>query len=101
MPSSAWHGSLWEEKTLNFVFPQRFVHRRRELLIGTTVTDYTGRLFRKGKAVISAELSGILQRLGSTAADWQARLEKLKSGRWGASSLPAESGCARSKHAWA
>jgi hypothetical protein len=63
--------------------------------------DYTGRLFRDGKAVISAELSGILQRLGSTAADWQARLEKLKSGRWGASSLPAESGCARSQPAWA
>jgi hypothetical protein len=42
----------------------------------TFLLDYTGRLFRDGKAVISAELSGILQRLGSTAADWQARLEK-------------------------
>jgi hypothetical protein len=43
--------------------------------------DYTGRLFRDGKAVNSAELSGILQRPGSTAADWQARMEKLNSGR--------------------
>jgi hypothetical protein len=34
-----------------------------------------------GKAVISAELSGILERLGSSAERWRARLEKLKSGR--------------------
>ena len=32
------------------------------------LVDYTGRLFRDGKAVISAELSGILERLGSSAA---------------------------------
>jgi hypothetical protein len=29
--------------------------------------DYTGRLFRDGKATISAELSGILERLCSNA----------------------------------
>ena len=45
------------------------------------LVDYTGRLFRDGKAVISAELSGILERLGSSAESWRARLEKLKSGR--------------------
>jgi len=45
------------------------------------LVDYTGRLFRDGKAVISAELAGILNRLGSTAERWQARLEKLRSGR--------------------
>jgi hypothetical protein len=45
------------------------------------LVDFTGRLFRDGKAVITAELSGILNRLGSTAESWQARLEKLKSGR--------------------
>jgi hypothetical protein len=45
------------------------------------LVDYTGRLFRDGKAAISAELTGILQRLGSTAASWQARLDKLKGGR--------------------
>ena len=30
------------------------------------LVDYTGRLFREGKATISAEVSGILERLGST-----------------------------------
>ena len=43
--------------------------------------DYTGRLFRDGRAAISAELAGILERLGSSADSWRARLEKLKSGR--------------------
>jgi hypothetical protein len=45
------------------------------------LVDYTGRLFREGKTVISAELTGILNRLGTTAESSQARLEKLKSGR--------------------
>ena len=45
------------------------------------LVDYTGRLFCDGKAVISAELAGILERLGSSADSWRARLEKLKSGR--------------------
>ncbi len=34
------------------------------------LVDYTGRLFRDGKAVISAELAGILERLGSSAESW-------------------------------
>jgi hypothetical protein len=45
------------------------------------LVDYTGRLFRDGKATISAELSGILERLGSSVESWRARLEKLKTGR--------------------
>ena len=45
------------------------------------LVDHTGRLFRDVKAVISSELTGILNRLGSTAESWQARLEKLKDGR--------------------
>ena len=45
------------------------------------LVDYTGRLFRDGKAVISAELAGILERLGSSAEGWRERLEKLKAGR--------------------
>jgi hypothetical protein len=45
------------------------------------LVDYTGRLFRDGKAAISAELVGILERLGSSAESWQVRLEKLKVGR--------------------
>ena len=45
------------------------------------LVDFTGRLFRDGKAVISAEVAGILARLGTSADRWQARLEKLKTGR--------------------
>ena len=45
------------------------------------LVDYTGRLFRDGKAAISAEVAGILERLGSTAESWHARLEKLSKGR--------------------
>ena len=35
------------------------------------LVDYTGRLFRQGKASISAELAGIFERLGSSATRWQ------------------------------
>jgi hypothetical protein len=45
------------------------------------LVDYTGRLFREGKAATSAELTGILERLGTSAESWQARQEKFKSGR--------------------
>ncbi len=43
--------------------------------------DYTGRLFRHGKAAISAELAGIFDRLGSRPENWHSRLEKLRKGR--------------------
>ena len=43
--------------------------------------DYTGRLFREGKAVIAAKLGAILERLGSSAENWQSRLHKLAGGR--------------------
>ena len=45
------------------------------------LVDYTGRLFRGGKAAFSAELSGILERLGSSAESWWFRLEKLGKSR--------------------
>ena len=45
------------------------------------LVDYTGRLFREGKATISRELAGILDRMGSSAESWWARLEKLRQGR--------------------
>ena len=41
------------------------------------LVDYTGRLFREGKATISRELAGIFDRLGTTAERWWSRLEKL------------------------
>jgi hypothetical protein len=45
------------------------------------LVDYTGRLYREGKTAISAELAGILERLGSSAESWRGRLEKLRAGR--------------------
>jgi len=45
------------------------------------LVEYTGRLLREGKASISSELADIFQPLSSTAALWQARLEKLRGGR--------------------
>ena len=45
------------------------------------LVEYTGRLFRAGKAVISGELAGIFERLGNNAENWQARLQKLAAGR--------------------
>jgi len=45
------------------------------------LVDYTGRLFRESKAAISRELAEIFQRLETTAETWQARLQKLRTGR--------------------
>ena len=42
------------------------------------LVDYTGRLFRDGKAVISAELAGILERLGSSAEALARATRKVK-----------------------
>ena len=44
------------------------------------LVDYTGRLFREGKAAISREVAETFERLGSSAETWQARLEKLRKG---------------------
>ncbi len=41
------------------------------------LVDYTGRLFREGKASISAELAGIFERLGCSAQSWQIQVKKL------------------------
>ena len=45
------------------------------------VVDDTARLFRTGKARISAELAGVFGRLGSRADNWRLRMEKLRRGR--------------------
>jgi len=64
--------------------------------------EYTGRLFREGKAVISGEPAGVLERLGNNAENWQARLQKLSAGRLlGRSSPPAVPGCGKSPSVWA
>ncbi len=45
------------------------------------LVDYSGRLFREGKAMISRDVTAIFKRLGTTAETWQARLQKLGEGR--------------------
>ncbi len=45
------------------------------------LVDHAGRLFRDGKAAIAAEVTGMLDRLQSSAESWRARLEKLRGGR--------------------
>jgi hypothetical protein len=45
------------------------------------LVDYTGRLFRQGKASISAELAGIFERLNFSAQSRQVRLGKLRGDR--------------------
>jgi REP element-mobilizing transposase RayT len=40
--------------------------------------DWSGRLLRRGKARMPAEVAGILERLGSNGDLWQARLKKLR-----------------------
>ena len=45
------------------------------------LVDYTGRLFRRGKAALSREVAEIFERLGTAADTWQARLEALRKGR--------------------
>jgi hypothetical protein len=44
------------------------------------LVDYTGRLFREGKAAVSRKVAEILDRLGTSANHWQARLTKLRRG---------------------
>jgi hypothetical protein len=43
----------------------------------SNLVEYTGRLFRQGKASISEELAGIFERLGSCAQNWQTGMERL------------------------
>jgi hypothetical protein len=40
--------------------------------------DWSARLFRPGKTRLPPEVAGILNRLGSSSNQWQARLEKLR-----------------------
>ena len=42
------------------------------------LVEYTGRVFRTGKASISSELASVFERLGSNAETWRSRLEMLR-----------------------
>jgi hypothetical protein len=44
------------------------------------LVDYAARLYREGKATLSRAVAEILDRLGSNADQWQARLKKLSQG---------------------
>jgi len=55
------------------------------------LVDYSGLLFRDGKTAISLEVAEVLERLGTTAETWQARLEKLSNGYLGGRFFPASS----------
>jgi hypothetical protein len=46
-------------------------------LPGPRLVEYTGRLYRQGKGSLSAELAGILERMGSSAQNWQTGMERL------------------------
>jgi hypothetical protein len=41
------------------------------------VVDYTSRLCRAGKARLSREVAGILERVGTTAEFWEQRMKRL------------------------
>ena len=41
------------------------------------LVEYTGRLYRQGKASISAEVAGTFERMGSSAQNWQTGMERL------------------------
>jgi hypothetical protein len=45
------------------------------------LVDYTGRLFRTGKAAMPRDVAEILERVGTTAETWRAKLEALRKGR--------------------
>ena len=45
------------------------------------LVDYTARLFREGKATLSREMAEILDRLQTSAEQWQARLDRLRTRR--------------------
>jgi hypothetical protein len=45
------------------------------------LVDYTGRLFREGKASIPAELAEVFVRLGCSAQSWQIQIDKLRGDR--------------------
>ena len=46
------------------------------------LVDYTSRVVRKGKAVVSSELAGIFERLQSSAEIWSQRINRLHGKTW-------------------
>jgi hypothetical protein len=46
------------------------------------LVDYTSRVVRKAKAVVSSELAGIFERLHSSAEIWSQRIKQLHGKTW-------------------
>ena len=46
------------------------------------LVDYTSRVVRKGKSVVSSELAGIFERLQSSAEIWSQRIKRLHEKSW-------------------
>jgi len=46
------------------------------------LVEHTGRMFREGKASISPQLAGVLERIGADGQRWAARMNQLRRGRW-------------------
>ena len=46
------------------------------------LVDYTSRVVRKGKAVVSSGLADIFERLQSTAESWSQRFKRLHEKKW-------------------
>jgi hypothetical protein len=65
------------------------------------LVDYTGGMFREGKSVISAAVSGILERLGRTRAGGRGWRNCALAGSSAGSSQQRASGCAKRPAAWA
>jgi hypothetical protein len=62
--------------------------------------EYTDRLFRQGKASISADLAGIFERLGCSAENWHNRMQRLSGDRLlGRFFRPPARSCAKSANA--
>ena len=81
-------GGLEEELWLVPIEDRRRLDSVREGMLETLtlgnylkLVDYTGRLLKVGKAAIGAELDDILTRIGSTADQWQQRMQRLTGGR--------------------
>ena len=69
-----------QDKTSGTFFESRFKSVAildEETLLAVSVYIYAGRLFRQGKASISAELAGIFERLNCNAQSWHKRMERL------------------------
>ena len=46
------------------------------------LVDFTGRMLRAGKAAISAVVAAIFERLRTSEDAWEARMKKLRAGKW-------------------